>query len=168
MYRDPDICLQSHPGRISAAMLRQVSAALDRITWGRGDVERFIGTYLTEPKPHIFFTPPPHPRDERDFAYQVARTGLELNLKSRMLWKKKNIFINGENYRAGAASCGLLKRLADNLALSTTEELDSETLALLYEWYLAGYVDLPPSKNDEFGVINLAVTAMFSRSTCYL
>jgi 50S ribosomal protein L16 3-hydroxylase len=146
MYRDPDICLQSHPGHISAAMLRQAGAALDRITWGRGDVERFMGTYLTEPKPHVFFTPPSRPRDEQDFSYQVARTGLELNLKSRLLWKKKNIFINGENYRAGAASCGLLEKLSDNLTLPMAEELDRETLALLYEWYLAGYVDLPPSK----------------------
>src|SRR5438445_2759410 len=117
MYRDPDLRLQSDPGRISTALLRQADAALARIKWGRGDVERFMGTYLTEPKPHVFFTPPSRPRDEQDFAYQVAQTGLELNLKSRMLWKKKNIFINGENYKAGAASCGLLEKLADDLAL---------------------------------------------------
>ena len=35
MYRDPDIRLQSHPGHISAAMLRQAGAALDRSAWGR-------------------------------------------------------------------------------------------------------------------------------------
>jgi 50S ribosomal protein L16 3-hydroxylase len=143
MYGDPDIHLQPHPGQISASMLRQARAALDRIRWNRGDIERFMGIYLTEPKPQVFFTPPSHPVTEQDFAYQVGQLGLELNLKSRMLWRKKNIFINGEVYTTGTAARRPLEKLADHLGLPIAEELNEEALTLLYEWYLAGYVDLP-------------------------
>jgi 50S ribosomal protein L16 3-hydroxylase len=149
MYGDPDIRLQPHPGRISASMLRQARAALDRIRWDRGDIERFMGIYLTEPKSHVFFTPPSHPIDEQDFAYQVVQAGLELNLKSRMLRRKKNIFINGEVYTPGTVARRPLEKLADHLALPIAEELNEEALALLYEWYLAGYVDLSPSGSGE-------------------
>jgi 50S ribosomal protein L16 3-hydroxylase len=150
MYRDPDARPQPHPGHISTAMLRQAGTALERIRWGRRDVERFMGIYLTEPKPHVFFTPPLHPVIEQDFAYQVAQSGLELNLKSRMLWRKKNIFINGEIYTVGPSASQLLEKLADQLALPMTEEFDEEVLTLLYEWYLAGYVDLLPSGSGKF------------------
>jgi len=149
MYRDPDMHLQPHPGHIGAWMLRRASATLDRIKWNRGDMERFMGIYLTEAKPHVFFTPPSHPVDEQDFAYQVAQAGLELNLKSRMLWRKKNIFINGEVHRVPTSSRQPLEVLADRLVLPPPQHLDSEALALLYEWYLAGYVDLLPLKGRD-------------------
>ncbi|SEL48503.1 cupin domain-containing protein [Nitrosovibrio tenuis] len=150
MYCDPDIRLQPHPGRISAAMLRQAGAALGKIRWSRSDVEHFMGIYLTEPKPHVFFTPPSHPVGEQDFAYQVAQTGLELNLKSRMLGKKKRIFINGESYTVGAAARRVLENLADHFALPMVENLDKESLALLYQWYLNGYVELSTTESMVF------------------
>lgn len=148
MYRDPDISLQPHPGHISAAMLRQAGTALDRIKWGRNDIERFMGIYLTEPKSHVFFRPPSHPINEQEFAYRVAQTGLELSLKSRMLWKEKKVFINGEVYAVGAAARRLLAKLADHLVLPRTKNPDSEALALLYQWYLDGYVELTIAESD--------------------
>ncbi|MDE2367032.1 MAG: cupin domain-containing protein, partial [Betaproteobacteria bacterium] len=141
MYRDPDIGLQPHPGHISAAMMRQASTALGRIKWDHDDMERFMGIYLTEPKPHIFFRPPSDPVSEQEFAHQVTLAGLELGLKSRMLWRKKRIFINGEVYTAGAETRRLLAELADRLVLPAMKNPGNEALALLYQWYLDGYVE---------------------------
>ncbi len=42
---------------------------------GSSDVERFMGMYLTEPKHHVFFTPPSNPVIQQEFAYQVAESG---------------------------------------------------------------------------------------------
>ncbi len=142
IYHDPDLSFQSHPGRISPDMLQQVRAVLSKITWGSTDIERFLGIYLTEPKHHVFFTPPSSPITQQEFAYQVKEGKLQLNLKSRMLCRGKNIFLNGDAYTAGAAACTLLGRLADHLALPMVEELDDEALALLYPWYLYGYVEI--------------------------
>jgi 50S ribosomal protein L16 3-hydroxylase len=143
MYHDPDIRFQAHPGRISSAMLGQVSAALDKIKWEDADIERFIGMYLTEPKPHVFFTPPPHPLTEQEFALQIKRGKLHLNLKSRMLCSRKNIFLNGDAYTIGISARRLLETLADHLlVLPTMDDLPDEALALLYQWYLYGFVEV--------------------------
>jgi 50S ribosomal protein L16 3-hydroxylase len=142
MYRDPDIRFQSRPGRISSGMLRQAGAALNKIKWRRNDVERFLGIYLTEPKPHVFFTPPSHPMTQQKFAHQLKHGKLQLDLKSRMLCRGKYIFLNGDVSEVGDTASRILGKLADHLALPAAEELDGETLALLYQWYVYGYVKI--------------------------
>jgi 50S ribosomal protein L16 3-hydroxylase len=142
IYHDPDLGCQSHPARISPDMLQQVGAVLSRITWGPTDIERFLGRYLTEPKQHVFFTPPSNPATEREFAGRIKEGQLQLNLRSRMLCRGKNIFLNGDAYTAEAAACRALGKLADHLVLPMGEELDDEALALLYTWYLYGYVEI--------------------------
>jgi 50S ribosomal protein L16 3-hydroxylase len=142
MYHDPDIRFQSQPGLISADMLHQAGAALDKIRWDRTDVERFLGIYLTEPKPHVFFTPPLHPLTQQEFACQLEKGKPQLNLKSRMLYSGKYIFVNGDVYEVGATAHRTLEKLADHLALPAGENFDGEALALLYLWYLYGYIEI--------------------------
>lgn len=142
MYHDPDLSVQSHPGRISSAMVRQVGTALDKIKWDRTDIERFIGIHLTEPKAHVFFTPPPHPLTHKRFAYQVRKNGLQLDLKSRMLYRGKTVFLNGDAYTMDAAIREPLEKLADRQILPPVEGLNVEALALLYQWYLYGYIEI--------------------------
>lgn len=146
IYRDPDLGLQSHPGRISPAIVRQTSAALDKIKWNGTDIERFLGTYLTEPKPHVFFTPPPHPVTQKQFAYQVRKSGLQLDLKSRMLCSGKTVFLNGDAYTVGTATRRSLEKFADRHILPSAEGLNREVFALLYQWYLYGYIE--PKSNS--------------------
>ncbi|PTR16651.1 50S ribosomal protein L16 3-hydroxylase [Nitrosospira sp. Nsp2] len=142
IYSDPHLHLQPHPARISRQMLRQIGTALNKIKWSEDDVERFTGMYLTEPKPHVFFTPPPHPMSRREFDFRVRKDSLKLNLKSRMLCSGTNIFLNGDIYAARTIAHKLSEQLADLFILQDVEEFDDETLALLYEWYTYGYVEL--------------------------
>ena len=65
-----------------------------------------------------------------------------------MLCRGRNIFLNGDTYTAGASACRLFGKLADHLALPTVEELDDEALALLYPWYLYGYVEIAKVSAD--------------------
>ena len=148
MYQDPDLKLQTHPGQISQAMLRQAGAAIDKIRWGRVDVERFMGLYLTEPKPHVFFEPPSLPMGEQEFARRLERDKLELDLKSRMLWKAKTFFLNGERCSVGSPGRRLLETLADHHELRTAKPIDEEVLLLLYQWYLDGYVIFAADKEE--------------------
>ncbi|HET7061042.1 MAG TPA: cupin domain-containing protein [Nitrosospira sp.] len=140
MYQDPDLKPRSHPGKISSAMLRQAGAALDKIKWTSEDVERFMGIYLTEPKPHVFFKRPSQPVNEQEFTLRAEQEGLELDLKSRMLWKGSNFFLNGEFCRAGNAAGTVLKALADHLEIQPAEPLNEQVLPILYQWYLDGFV----------------------------
>jgi len=142
IYRDPDLALQAHPARISPAMLRQTGAALRKIKWNHADMERFLGIYLTEPKPHVFFTQPDRPLTKKKFSPQVEKNGLQLDLKSRMLCRGKTIFLNGDTHTVGASACRSLEKLADHQVLSAGEKLDDEAISLLYQWYLYGYIEI--------------------------
>jgi 50S ribosomal protein L16 3-hydroxylase len=155
IYSDPHLRPPAHPGRISRDMLRQFGATINTIKWTRNEVEHFTGMYLTEPKPHVFFTPPPHPMNQHEFGFRVREGSLKLNLKSRMLCSGKNIFLNGETYTAGATARKLSEQLADLLALPDVEEFDQETLALFYQWYTFGYVELELGQSNRSGAFLL-------------
>jgi 50S ribosomal protein L16 3-hydroxylase len=142
MYSDPDLRLPPHPGRINRDMLDKVDATLNRIKWNRQDVKHFMGIYLTDPKPHVFFTPPSHPMSQREFDFKVRKGNLKLSLKSRMLYGEKDLFLNGDVYTAGITAHKQLEQLADLFMLPGVEEFDDETVTLLYQWYTYGYVEL--------------------------
>jgi 50S ribosomal protein L16 3-hydroxylase len=142
MYHDPDLAWQRHPARISRAMLRQTGTVLKRIKWQDSDIECFLGTYLTEPKPHVFFTPPPEAMALKKFIRGIREGKLKLDLKSRMLVGKKNIFLNGAAYPVSAATRKSLEKLADTCVLPATGNLEDEAASLCYEWYLDGFIDI--------------------------
>lgn len=139
-YSDPDIKLQLHPAEISSPMLQQTRIILEKIKWSETDIENFLGIYLTEPKPHIFFNQPPSPLAQTKFLQQVQRNGVQLDLKSRMLFIRNNFFINGDTHIVSVESRHALKRFADNQKLSPGETINKETSGLLYQWYLYGYI----------------------------
>lgn len=139
-YADPDLQLQSHPSVLSPAMLSQVRVILNKIKWNQNDIEDFLGIYLSEPKPHVFFEQPEKPVPLRGFVRSVREKGLELDLKSRMLCRRDKFFINGEIFTGSVEACRLLTELADNYELISTGNIDKATGEILYQWYLNGYV----------------------------
>jgi 50S ribosomal protein L16 3-hydroxylase len=142
MYADPDLKPADHPARIGNEMVRRMRSMLDRIDWSASDVLEFIGCYLTEPKPHVFFTPPRPALTAAAFARRAARCGIELSGKTQMLYHGTRIFVNGERVDAGPRAAALLMRLADHRRLAPPLALDSEAASALYQWYRAGYIEL--------------------------
>jgi len=145
MYRDPDLCLQRAPGAIGAAMTAQVMAMLGRIRWRRSDVARFLGRYLTEPKPHVFFDPPCAPLSRPRFLARAKRDGIALALKSRMLYDHDRIFLNGDMHAPTGEVAQVLRSLANTGALPCGSRFGAEVAELLYEWYRAGYLEPGPA-----------------------
>lgn len=140
MYADPDLKLQKHPSEISAAMLRQVEQAIKQVRWDKEDVASFLGCYLSEPKPHIYFDAPESPFTQAKFKQAAKKQGLKFDLKTQMLCHAGRVFMNGESYQAVADDYSLLRELADQRTLLRLPDCTSNTLALLYEWYLDGYI----------------------------
>lgn len=141
MYEDPDLSLQRHAAEISAQMIGKTVDMLAQIKWGRMEVAEFLGSYLTEPKPHVYFDPPAQRMSARRFAERVTKRGVQLSLKTQMLFHGSLIFINGEQLRAGGADRTALVQLADERKLDGIDPSASELIDLLYEWYRAGYVE---------------------------
>ncbi len=140
MYADPNLKTQQHPSEISTAMLRQAEQAINKVRWDREDIANFLGCYLSEPKPHIFFEAPGQPLSLNKFGQSIRKHGLQLDLKSQMLCHAGWVFINGEAHRANEPDYPLLRTLADERTLPALEDGLSGSLELLYQWYLDGYI----------------------------
>lgn len=140
MYADPDLKTQTHPSEISADMLQQVEHAIKQVKWGKSDIAGFLGCYLSEPKPHIYFDPPEKPWTRKRFQQAIQGSGIALDLKTQMLCHGDTVFINGEAHSVDKESYLSLRVLADSRQLDATANLPAEVLDLLYQWYSDGYI----------------------------
>lgn len=140
MYADPGLTLQAHPAEISDAMLDQVAGLLAQIRWDRTAVADFLGRYLTEPKPHVFYQPPKRPLSQATFTARVHKSGLKLALGSQVLFFRNILFMNGEAIALPAGQLAALLPLADHRQLAPGTALEADSLQLLYLWYRAGYL----------------------------
>lgn len=141
-YADPGLKLQRHPSEIGDDMLQQVARAIRKVKWDDEDVGNFLGCYLSEPKPHIYFEAPPRSLPQARFQEAVQARGVILNLKTQMLCRNGTVFVNGEAYPVGPSAYRTLRTLADARALPAATQTTREATALLYEWYLDGYLAL--------------------------
>jgi len=140
IYADPDLKMQRHPSEIGADMLNQVEHAIKQVQWDKRDIAGFLGCYLSEPKPHIFFDAPGKPLSRARFGQAIQTRGVELDLKTQMLCHDGTVFINGEAHTAGKDDYLVLRTLADARRLGATPGLPARTLALLYQFYSDGYI----------------------------
>jgi 50S ribosomal protein L16 3-hydroxylase len=140
MYADPDLKTQKHPSEISAAMLQQAEQAIKQVRWDKEDIANFLGCYLSEPKPHIFFDAPERPLSMAKFRLAIKKHGVKLALQSQMLCHAGWIFMNGEEHQVRERDYLLLRTLADERELVLCNDCSAELIELLYQWYLDGYI----------------------------
>ncbi len=141
-YADPGLTPSRHPGKLDDALLSRVERQLRKIRSTRDDVTVFLGEYLSEPKPSVSFDAPDKPLTAARFRTQAARGGLRLHRKTRMLYRGKYLFINGESFRAGVADLALMRRLADQRRLGPAElaGASEDLLESLHQWHDDGWL----------------------------
>lgn len=112
----------------------------------RADVDRFIGCWLTEPKPTVWFERPARVPSPARFAAAAARGGLRLDRRTRIGWRGRRLFVNGDMPAVPVGAARWLRRLADRRALSSadaTQALSDGPLSeMLRDWYAAGWLHL--------------------------
>jgi 50S ribosomal protein L16 3-hydroxylase len=142
LYADPKLKTQTHPSEISAEMLKQVSGAIKKIRWDKEDVANFLGSYLSEPKPHIFFEAPGKTPTPATFEKMLTERGVKLDLKTQMLCydATSTVFINGESFVVSKRDYRSLRELADTRALPINTKLSNKAVALLAEFYQDGWI----------------------------
>ncbi len=143
-YSDPDLAIQSHPAEINADMVKKVSAILDSLKWGEGDVTNFLGQYLSEPKAHIVFEHPPKTTLQA-FSKRLNIDGIKLSYKSQLLKAQDNFYFNGEAIDLDSDAMHLMMKLADNRQLLAEEfskvgQVSENFVGLLLDWYLVGWL----------------------------
>ena len=150
-YTDPALQPATHPARLGRALLRETAERFNGIRWSQAEVARFLGSHLTEPKPHVFFEPPRRALSLHAFTRRARRAGVALGLKTQMLYAGNVIFINGESVSvaSGGAASRRLRELADVRSLQPDQEDPAALYAQLYAWYRAGYLSLSGTRRSQ-------------------
>ena len=141
-YGDPGLTPSREPGRIPAGLVAHVARTLERIRWSPRDALDFAGRFLSEPKAHVYFTPPSPPLDRARFVADATRRGLVLDRRARLLYARGMIFLNGEPVDARADCAPWLRRLADSRTLASMAGAPSAFRELVHEWHTLGVVHL--------------------------
>jgi 50S ribosomal protein L16 3-hydroxylase len=143
-YADPDLRATRTPARIDPAMRRRVAATLSQVRWTERTTARFLGTYLSEPKPTVRFAQPGTPLPPAGFAARIAKRGLALDPATQILYDNVSFYVNGEAIVVESAGVAALRLLANRRALPAREcaALTPPALALLHRWYRHGFLHL--------------------------
>ncbi len=143
-YADPDLVASSHPAEISTDMLQTIAAELNKVQFDEDDILTFLGSYLSEPKALVSFTPPGKVMSPSQFAKAAAERGVHLSRKTSMLYHRSDVFINGEALTMRRADKPALSLLANGRALTGQQVASaSEDVAqALYTWYQDGWLSL--------------------------
>ena len=141
LYSDPDLKEQSCTARIPSDMVRHTHALITRLRFRTVDVEHFLGEYLSEPKPNVVFRRPHPVLAPSAFLRMAARHGVKLDLRSLMLHRGAQVFINGESLQPSRDSLATLRQLADRRELPAAA-CRADIARMTYDWYAAGWLHL--------------------------
>jgi 50S ribosomal protein L16 3-hydroxylase len=132
LYRDPRQAATTRPGAMPLQLQAFAQEALARRLADPRSVQRALGEVLTEPKPRVWF--------ERGRRRRAA--GLALDPQTRMMYDRRNLFVNGEAFAASRRDAALLQKLADSRRLAPADcaRLSSAAQALIGDWLRAGWL----------------------------
>jgi 50S ribosomal protein L16 3-hydroxylase len=142
LYADRGAKPADRAAEIPEKMVQQAALVAGRIRWRMRDVARFLGEYLSTPKPQVVFSRPHSPRSPARFVVLCRAQGLRLDLRTGMLFRGRDFFVNGERFEPHGAMRRALARLADERALPPHGRLPQPLLRLLHGWYLAGWLHI--------------------------
>ena len=134
LYRDPQQLAVSSPAAIPQALGDFARQVVDQAVQNPDLLGSLLGEYLTEPKSNVWFEAPA--------SEPALSAGVQLDRRSKMLYDRKHIFINGESFRVAGKDARLLRVLADDRALSAMalRSLSPDAKEALLDWAHAGWL----------------------------
>ena len=139
VYRDPGQEATAAPGAVPRELQDFARGALHAALKDPLALHRALGEYLTEPKPSVWF--------EAGGARGPVHD-LVLDRRTRMMYDRQHVFINGESYRASGRDAALMRRLADRGTLGAAELAGASPQArsLVASWCEAGWIHSTKAK----------------------
>jgi 50S ribosomal protein L16 3-hydroxylase len=137
IYQDPRQSASIRDASVPAALQKFAFQSVTKAVQDPQMLNCLLGETLTEPKPNVWFDPP----NDDDLTLWAWPCGVRLDHRSKMLFDEKHIFVNGESFRASGRDAKLLKKLANEKALSAKEAstLSSTAAELMQAWWEEGW-----------------------------
>ncbi len=135
LYTDKNQMATDSPAQIPDALHAFAHEALQAALGNKLDLQIHLGEYLTEPKPEVWFE-----AHEKKITWTKIKP-IKLDAATRMMFDDKHIFINGESFAASGADAKLMRQLANERELLTSDlaKASGGALDLLGEWIQAGW-----------------------------
>jgi 50S ribosomal protein L16 3-hydroxylase len=103
-YRDPKQSATTEPDAIPGELIAQLQSRLTDLKLNAtATFLPGIAAYLSEPKPHAFFTGPTKPLSAKAFSNYLKTGAIRLHPLSRVMRLEHAVFCNGENQTEGQA-----------------------------------------------------------------
>nr|WP_246233574.1 cupin domain-containing protein [Pelistega europaea] len=137
-YRDPGAPAVDTPALLPEDMVQKALKAAQSIKFNEELATRFLGCWLTEPNQLAQFD---FAEEEINIEDLPPDTLLKTDRKTRMLYRGKQLFINGEV--APVPLNPVLRDLADKRCITTghaTAKSDMETFEMLHRWLDDGWL----------------------------
>jgi 50S ribosomal protein L16 3-hydroxylase len=134
LYRDRQQAATEAPARVPQALHDFAAAAARRLLDDEQGLACALGEILSEPKENVSFDADPHQGD--------ISLGVRLDRRTRMMYDRWFVFVNGESFRAGGRDAKSMQRLADARSLLGREvrALGDDARELLEQWADAGWL----------------------------
>jgi 50S ribosomal protein L16 3-hydroxylase len=149
-YQDPQQTASDEPDALPPELLKQLRTYLKSLKLDSVDTMLpGIASYLSEPKPHAFFSGPDRQLSAKAFAHYLKHNPLHPHPQTRLMRLGKTIFCNGENQTDGESLAVKLcwNVLSERHALPALGAENSVYLAdiatgnnSLYDAYCAGWL----------------------------
>lgn len=151
-YGDAGTSATARPGEIPEAMQARLTRWLRDWRPGEAELGDFVGRFLTEPKPNVFFEAPARMPSPERFCDRALREGVRVDRRTRIGYRGTRLFVNGESLPMPVGQRALLRRLADARVLEpdSLDNLAGRTLAVdtLHGWHEAGWIHLGVRSDD--------------------
>lgn len=144
MYSDPDLTATKHPAEISKQMVQRIADELNKVRFDEEDIVAFLGQYLSEPKPQVYFDPQEKPLTAKRFAQAANKRGVRLSRKTQMLYSGNTVFVNGESFEITRADKTAIIALANDRQLTAVgvSKASQDVAEAFYAWYQDGWLEL--------------------------
>ncbi|GAB2914088.1 cupin domain-containing protein [Paralcaligenes ginsengisoli] len=139
IFRDPGVSATETPAKLPDALLNAACQAAQKIRFDEAIATRFLGLWLTELSPLAYFEPG---SEHIDLCAPVPPGLLRLDRCTRLMYRKHQLFINGEVAPVPASRA--LRELADTrrLALDARrlKALSIDERTTLTDWLREGWL----------------------------
>ena len=137
LYQDPSQLAVIKDGEIPAALQKFAANALSKAMKNPILLNCLLGESLTEPKPNVWFDGP----DQDQLNHWVWPCSVKLDRRTKMLFDRHHIFINGESFKAAGTDAKVLKSLANEKMLpqAWTAKLSPGAAELMRAWWEEGW-----------------------------
>lgn len=151
-HRDRGREATTRPAHLDDDYVDAAAGRLMSISWSRADVESFMGRYLTEPKPHVFFATP-RALAPAAFIRRARAQGLRVDPAAGFLYRGRTGYIAGEAFALRNTFARSLRMLADERRLAgdalARALADANTATLLHQWWTRGWIRFQEGGADD-------------------